>query len=128
MLQDYEDVHFHMHFFTGADDLSLSKIDSVMDNTIYDMEYVGINLETTLELHAVAGSLALFPISCFCSYFNYEVPEAYEKLVGKEIDGPFGDGYIPFIIAMIFSVLYGCRPFFLNNMVYRHTFDFYFSM
>ena len=90
MLQDYEEIAFFMHFFTGKGDLMLSKIDSVMDNTIYDMDLIGIDLSSTYEMHAIAGALMLFPISCFCSYFNGEVPAAYEALVDQKIDGPFG--------------------------------------
>jgi len=74
MLQDYEEIAFYMHFFSGKDDLILTKIDSVMDNTLYDWELVGIDSDTTLDQNAIAGSLSLFPIACFCSYYNGEVP------------------------------------------------------
>mmetsp|Transcript_26443 Transcript_26443/g.23393 ORF Transcript_26443/g.23393 Transcript_26443/m.23393 type:complete len:132 (-) Transcript_26443:1317-1712(-) len=70
LISDYEQLAFHMHLFSGMDDLTLSKIDYVMDNPTYDSDLIGITEQCTFELYGIGGALSLFPLSCFAAFMN----------------------------------------------------------
>jgi len=127
MLNDYDEVAFHMHLFSGEDDIILTKIDNIIDNACYDIDLIGISDESTFELHAIGGSLSLFPIAYLCSFFNNEVPQAFDLLVSNNTNAVFG-GYAPIIVCAVFSLLFALRPYFLHKLVFTSTHEFYFSL
>lgn len=128
MLVDYEELPFFLHFFSGMEEIRLSKIDDIIDNPLYDNEIVGYTWETSFELYGIAGGIALFPVSCLCSFFTGEVPEAYEQMVGSRIDGPFGDGYFPLIVACFFSILFAVRGPSLCKFLFAINRSLYYSL
>ena len=46
--------------------------------------------------------------------------------MNRNIEGPFGDGYTAFFIVIVMSVFFALRPYFLNSLVYKNTFEHYF--
>jgi len=127
-LNDYNDVKFHMHLFSGFDDITLSKIDYIMDNPTYDTDLIGISEECTFELYGIGGALSLFPIACFFSLMNEEIPGAFDALVRNEVIGPFGQGTTGFIVLSVFSLLFALRPYFIHKMIFTTTHGYYFSL
>jgi hypothetical protein len=127
MLADYEEIPFFMHFLNGMEDIILSKLDNIIDHPMYDNELVGFSKYTTFELYGIGGSLALFPMACLLSFFSGEVPEAYQTMVEKRIDGPFGDGYVSLILACIFSIIYACRPWAIHKFLFSTNSYIYFA-
>jgi hypothetical protein len=127
MMNDYTDVQFHMHLFSGSDELLLTKIDAVFDNSVYDPELIATNQYTTLELHSIGGALAVLPISYLFSFFAGELPRAYQDMITNRIDGPFGDGFYPLVLALAVSLLFALRPYFQHKLVYHADSFFFFT-
>lgn len=128
MLVDYEELPFFLHFFTGMEEFTLTKLDDIIDNPLYDNELVGYTWETSFELYGVAGGLALFPLSCLCSFFAGETPDAYNQMFGNSSEGPWGKGYVPLVIAIFFSCLFAVRGPALWKFVFAVNRSLYYSL
>ena len=119
MIDDYEYVQFHMHLFTGFNDIFLSKLDSIFDMCIYDDLMVGFDEYSTYEINSVGGALGAFPITLICSFFSGEMPHAYNDLLHGQIIGPMGENYAPLAAVSVFSLLFALRPYFLHKLVFN---------
>ena len=126
MLDDYDHVQFHMHLFTGFDDITLSKLDSVFDQVIYDDVLVGLDDYSTYEMHSIGGALGAFPLTLLVSFFAGEMPSAYNDLLHGEIVGPMGASYGPLAVVSVFSILFALRPYFLHKLIFNTSaFDYF---
>ena len=129
LLDDYEEFPFFMHFFTGANDLTLSKIDMVLDHPIYDPELVGVSLGSSFELHGIAGSLALFPFACLAAFLNNELPGAFDLLRYQGVGQvPFGNDWAPMSTIIGFAVLFALRPIAIHKAIFSTTHGFYYGL
>jgi len=80
---------------------------------------IGLYPQQFFELHAIAGSLFLFPVACFASYFNEELPKAYQTIITMDENGPFGTGFLAFMILIVFMVFKALRPVMIYKVVYE---------
>lgn len=59
------------HLFSGKDDLSLTKYDTIFDSMIYDGENFSTDIISNIELHAMMN-LALCVVGFFAAFVNAE--------------------------------------------------------